>query len=238
MEGIRSTGGRSLPAKRISSLTDAEKTSNVLFFHPLTHTYVMPPTDHIDPIATANDDERDILFGVINRFIGYFTRDSQRQCQNDPECEYPFVPMDTRQVYDQVKFVRELLAETHPERTPTFLDIGCGIGNVLIFAELMDFAVSGLEKDEYPCTIATRLIGPEQIARQDIWEYDDYHLFDCIYYFRPFHDGSMERRFERYIEDQLRLGGVLIANRKMSQEIDSDPRFNRLRPTMPIWQKV
>ena len=199
----------------------------------------MPPTSKANHIAPPNDDERDILFGVINRFIGYFTRDSQRQSQNDPESEYPFVPMDTRQVYDQVKFVRDLLADTHPQETaPTFLDIGCGIGNVLLFAELMDFAVSGLEKDEHPCSIATRLIGPEHIARQDLWEYDDYHTFDVIYYFRPFHDGAMERRFERYIEDQLRPGGVLIANRKMSQEIDTDPRFNRLHPTMPIWQKV
>jgi SAM-dependent methyltransferase len=199
----------------------------------------MPQTIHIDPIVSPQDDERDILFGVINRFIGYFTLDSQRHCQNDPECEYPFVAMDTRQVYEQIKFVRELLAESRTlERVPTFLDIGCGIGNVLLFAELMDFAVSGLEKDPYPCSIATRLLGPEQIAQQDIWEYDDYHTFDCIYYFRPFHDGAMERRFERFIEDQLRPGGVLIANRKMSLDIESDPRFNRLHPTMPIWQKI
>ena len=199
----------------------------------------MPNKIHPDRTTPPNDDERDILFGVINRFLGYFTRDSQRQSQNNPESEYPFVPMDTRQVYDQIRFVRDLLADTHPPDTvPSFLDIGCGIGNVLLFAELMEFTVSGLEKDEYPCSIATRLIGPDQIAQQDLWEYDDFHTFDVIYYFRPFHDGAMERRFERYIEDQIKPGGILIANRKMSQEIETDPRFSRLHPTMPIWQKV
>lgn len=196
------------------------------------------PIDH-QPIVAPDDEERDILFGVINRFIGFFTRDSQRHSQNDPGSEYPFVPMDTRQVYAQVKFVRDLLTEASgPETSHSFLDIGCGIGNVLLFAELMDFTVFGLEKDEYPCSIAAKLIGQEEVIQQDIWEFDDYHHFDVIYYFRPFHDGNLERRFERFIEDQLKPGGVLIGNRKMSDEIESDPRFIRLHPTMPIWQKV
>ena len=51
--------------------------------------------------SLVGEDERDVLFGIINRYIGYFTTDSQRQSQNDPGSEYPFVPMDTRQVYDQ-----------------------------------------------------------------------------------------------------------------------------------------
>ncbi len=185
-----------------------------------------------------DEEERDILFGVINRFIGFFSRDSQRLSQNDPQSEYPFVAMDTRQAYEQLAHVRRLLAaEGHPE-PPRLLDIGCGIGNVLLFAELMDFAAYGLEKDEYPCGIARRLLGPELIERADIWDFDRYPAFDVIYYFRPFHDGMIERRFERFIEDQLKPGGVLIANRKMSREIDTDPRFVRLTPDLPIWRKL
>jgi len=196
--------------------------------------------NHITPIPSINEDERDILFGIINRFIGYFTRDSQRQSQNDPESEYPFVPMDTRQVYDQLKFVHGFLTDSRQSASAplSFLDIGCGIGNVLLFAELMEFTVSGLEKDEYPFTIAAKLIGQEKVVQQDIWEYDRYQTFDVIYYFRPFHEGNLQRRFERFIEDQLKPGGVLIANRKMDQGIDADPRFCRLHPDLPIWQKA
>lgn len=194
--------------------------------------------DDFEPDATLSEEDRDVLFGIINRFIGFFTQDSQHHSQNDPESEYPFVPMDTRQVFAQLKFVRELLAESGRQApAPSFLDIGCGIGNILLFAEQMDFAVYGLEKDEYPCAIATKLIGKDKVVQQDIWEYDDFHTFDVIYYFRPFHDGTLERRFERFIEDRLKPGGVLIANRKMSSEIDIDPRFARLHPGMPIWQK-
>jgi len=185
------------------------------------------------------DDERDVLFGVINRFIGFFTRDSQRHSENDPESEYPFVAMDTRQVYAQIALVRQALNELRQpgQHLPTFLDIGCGIGNVLLFAELMDFQAHGLEKDPFPCSVAIRLHGPDKVVQQDIWDFDDYSRFDVIYYFRPFHDGALERRFERFIEDQLKPGGILIANRKMDPSIDNDPRFRRLHPEMPIWRK-
>ncbi len=187
--------------------------------------------------AELSEEERDILFGVINRFIGFFSRDSQRFSQNDPQSEYPFVAMDTRQAYTQLPHGRRLLTDEGCASPPTLLDIGCGIGNVLLLAELMDFAAYGLEKDEYPYGIARRLLGPERVVHQDIWDFDRYSLFDVIYYFRPFHDGVLERRFERFIEDQLKPGGVLIANRKMSQEIDTDPRFARLTPDLPIWRK-
>lgn len=195
----------------------------------------MPPAQYHR--SEQAEEERDVLFGIINRFIGYFTSDSQRQSQNDPEAEYPFVPMDTRQVYEQLKFVRAYLTGSAGERPHTFLDIGCGIGNVLLIAELFEFTVSGLEKDPYPCAIARKLIGAERVTEEDIWDYENYGLFEVIYYFRPFHHGMTQRRFERFIEDQLRPGGILIANRKMSNDIEGDPRFMRLNQTMPIWRK-
>ncbi len=182
--------------------------------------------------------ERDVLFGVISRFIGYFTRDSQRLSQNDAQSEYPFVPMDPRQVYAQVKlaqdYLRPLTAGAEPAR---FLDIGCGIGNILLFAEQMDFEVWGIEKDPFPYKVAAKLVDSRRVISADIWEYEDYGQFRVIYYFRPFHEGNTQRRFERFIEDQLQPGGILIANRKMSNDIDDDPRFRRLRQDLPVWVK-
>jgi SAM-dependent methyltransferase len=184
-------------------------------------------------------DERDILFGIINRFTGYFTRDSQRESQNDAGTEYPFVPMDPRQVYAQVKLVRDYLSEQETVSEPyRFIDIGCGIGNVLLVAEQMDFDVWGIEKDEFPFKVAAKLIGSRRVSQTDIWQYDEYATFKVIYYFRPFHDGDLQRKFELFIEDQLQPGGILIANRKMSKEIDTDQRFKRLDENMPVWLKI
>jgi len=184
------------------------------------------------------EEERDILFGVINRFIGYFTRDSQRESVNDPLAEYPFVPMDTRQVYAQLMCARGYLRATRGEAGGfSLIDIGCGIGNVLLFAEMMDFQVFGIEKDTFPRQVAQKLFDRDTVRPDDIWDFDDFSRFDVIYYFRPFHDGGLQRRFEEYIEDRLRPGGVLIANRKMSDSINTDKRFRRIVPDLPVWAK-
>lgn len=187
---------------------------------------------------TAREEELDIFFGIINRFIGYFTRDSIRASQNDTRSEYPFVPMDSRQAYAQISLARDLLRRQKKMAAgASFLDVGCGIGNVLLMAEMMDFKVYGIEKDAYPYTIARKLMGDDCVAQDDIWQFGRYHDFDVIYYFRPFAEKKLQTDFERMIEAKLKPGGILIANRKMDMEIDADPGFRRLEEQWPVWQK-
>lgn len=185
------------------------------------------------------DEERDVFFGIINRFIGFQTHASQRHTQNDKSIEYPFVPMDTRQMFYQIKLARDVLRRHRVEQEKfSFMDIGCGIGNVLVVAEQMEFEVFGIEKDTYPFAIAEQLFDEGEVRQEDIWRFNDYGRFDVIYYFRPFHDGPTQRRFERMIEDRLKVGGILIANRKMDMDIHSDSRFRSLSDTMPVWEKI
>ena len=190
------------------------------------------------PPLTEEEEIHDIFFGIINRFIGYYTRDSQKYSRNDTANEYPFVPMDTRQLFDQLFFAARFLKKNMPDRGPfTLLDIGCGIGNVMLFAEQMGFDVYGFEKDEFPFRIASKLMGPDRVTQDDLWQYHGYENFDVIYYFRPLANGNDQRRFERMIEEKIRPGGILIANRKMSEEINADPSFVKISDVMPVWRK-
>lgn len=187
------------------------------------------------------NEENDIFFNVINRFVGFYSRDAAKETRNDTDCEYPFVAMDTRQVFAQMDFVRaflELDRENPPNPQPRLLDVGCGIGNVLLVAEQFGFEVYGIEKDEYPFQVAARLIGEERIAQADIWTYEGYGEYEVIYYYRPFSGREQQLRFERLIEDRLKTGGILIANHKNSEAIGQDSRFERLSPSLPIWRKI
>ncbi|RUM89827.1 MAG: class I SAM-dependent methyltransferase [Thermodesulfatator sp.] len=187
--------------------------------------------------ATEVLSERDILLGVINRFIGFFTRKIQHTTMNRTDIEYPFVAMDTRQVLEQLLFVRDYLDKNDNQqgRAPTFVDIGCGFGNVMLFAEQLDFEVFGLEKDEASLEVARKLFEPEQLIEADIRKYSGYDRFDIIYYFCPLTEG--QRDFEKFVEDQMKKDSILIANYKRSQDINSDSRFRRLSVELPIWQK-
>jgi len=57
-----------------------------------------------------------------------------------------------------------------------------------------------------------------------------------IYYFCPLAEG--ERRFEEFIEDEIRPGAILIGNYKRSKKIETDSRFKRLSSKFPIWEKT
>jgi len=187
------------------------------------------------------EEEEDIFFGIINRFVGLHSRDAARKTGNDTSCEYPFVAMDSRQVFEQVRFTARYLARAAaacPGQPPRFLDIGCGIGNVLLIAEQFGFDVRGIEKDPYSFPIAARLIGQDKIFQADIWSYEGYGDFEVLYYFRPFCQREQQLRFERLVEDRMRPGAVLIANHKNSDVIGQDPRFVRLATELPIWQKT
>lgn len=182
----------------------------------------------------------DILFNVINRFIGFQTRETLKKTINDPACEYPFTAMDSRQVFTQLEFVRNYLNQQSVDknRQTTFLDIGCGIGNILLFAEQFNFDVYGLEKDTYPAFIASQLLAADKIFVEDIWSYKNYGQYDVIYYFRPFAAREPQKKFEKMIEDQLKPSAILIANHKNSDKINQDQRFIQLSATLPVWQKT
>jgi len=184
------------------------------------------------------EEEKDVFFGVINRFIGFFSLEAQRKTTNDTSSEYPFVAMDTRQVYEQLKFVKNYLGMSDEGPDFSLVDLGCGFGNVLLFAEQLSFDVYGIEKDEFTVPLAVRLFGEDKIEQADIRTYPNYERFDVIYYFCPLPNHEPQKKLERNIEDRMKVGAILIANRKKSSEIEDDSRFKRLSDSLPIWQKV
>ena len=181
----------------------------------------------------------EIFINVSNRFLGLLAGEAGSNTRNDTTREYPFVAMDSRQVFRQLTLVyQHLKVGINPgEAAPAFLDVGCGIGNVMLLAEQMGFAPYGLEKDQHPLEMARKLFDEQRVSAADIWDYQDYSRFKVIYYFRPFADRELQLRFEQMIEERLQPGGLLIANHKNSERINDDPRFLRLDPELPVWQK-
>ncbi len=191
--------------------------------------------------AVEITDDQQLFLNIINRYIAFFTREIQKQSTNDTASEYPFVAMDTRQAYQEIKLAWDYIAEGHgrPQGDPpTFLDIGCGIGNVLLFAEQIGFDVYGIEKDQYPFYVASRMVGSKRISQADILNYDQYGDFDIVYYFCPLTDSNLQKRFELQVENTMRPGAILIANYKRSNEIKNDPRFRKLNIDLPVWEKI
>jgi SAM-dependent methyltransferase len=153
-------------------------------------------------------------------------------------------------------FKKELkLALTHfQKKTPTktrkdgelafilpiisFLDVGCGTGNILIQAKtLFPFlnkskfykyiTVTGIEHDE-------RLGKLAQDARlntyiMDALKFKYYKNYNIIHYYRPIKDRIMMSELEKKIENEAIVGTVIIARMKMDYDIVKDRRFKEIR---------
>lgn len=187
------------------------------------------------------DEEREIFFNIINRYLGFYTREAHRITQNKTSQEYPFIAMDTRQVFEQISFVKNYLQEQHgpiQDGQFSFVDVGCGTGNILLIAEQFLFDVYGLEIDDFPVSIAKGLIGDEKIFQEDIRTYSGYGKYDVVYYFCPLSLGEQQRNLEIFIEDTMKPGAILIANQKRSNVIEKDSRFERLHDKYQIWKKI
>ena len=183
--------------------------------------------------------ELDAYLGVINRFIAYHGHRSLKETQHRTAEAYPFVAMDTRQVFEQISFVHSHLQMEgkNAGRTFRFLDVGCGIGNILMVAEQYGFDVFGFERDEASCRFALEIMGKDQVEQEDAWEFDRYGDFDVVYFFRPCPEAGPQSKLEKMIEEKIKPGAILIANLRLGKSVDEDRRFTRLHDTFPIWQK-
>lgn len=143
---------------------------------------------------------------------------------------YPFIPYTPSIAIEQL-----MIAFNHLKNIPgtkRFLDAGCGIGNIMLLARTMGFDVCGLEIDPTVIKVAKQINRDiaSDIKKQNITTYKKYSNFDVIYYFCPIDQREKQQKFEEYVENQMKVGAILIPNYKASGKIRKDKRFNIIEP--------
>lgn len=100
--------------------------------------------------------------------------------------------------------------------SPSFLDCGSGLGFIPALARELGFRAAGVEWSEEYVTIAQRMFSGVTTIRGDVLEFAHYADYDAIYYYGPFDDEALQRRFEEKVERDAKVGAVIIGNRKAS----------------------
>ena len=96
---------------------------------------------------------------------------------------------------------------------PKFLDIGCGIGNMVILANLIGFTSDGLEYDPKIYKIAKHLEQHRStIFRGDMREFEQYHEYDVLYYYRPIVATREMTEFSHKLAKSMKPGAYIISN--------------------------
>ena len=134
---------------------------------------------------------------------------------------YSFIPNATNKVVDQLIYTLTKLKEKEPNRSAfRFLDVGCGIGNIIMLAKYSGFRQAhGIEFDRshenrflYDKEDILNKQSEVQVFWQDAMKFTNYGAYDVVYMYRPIHDYAMQRKLERIVSGTMKKGAYLLAN--------------------------
>lgn len=117
---------------------------------------------------------------------------------------YEFIPWgEVNNLIDTLSFLFKALKNHDDDQ---FLDVGCGIGNIMQLAKAVGFDAHGIEynKTLEPLSICNN------IKYIDGFKYKDYANYDVIYMYHPIEDHKLELKLEASIMRQMKVGAYLM----------------------------
>jgi hypothetical protein len=113
--------------------------------------------------------------------------------------QYSFIPFGVHQLIPSFIALKALGCRR-------FLDVGCGVGNIVKTAEMVGFKSYGIECNQD----LKKLQLTRNIGYIDAFEFDFYDKYDLIYYFRPMCDETSQLQFEYAVIKGMKPGAYLM----------------------------
>jgi len=189
---------------------------------------------------TRSEDVGNILSVAFSSIVSAKRAAIRTNCDTSEKCDsngsYTFIPHNVEGVIERLLNLREHLMQQPGIWLDcfinmSFLDVGCGIGNILLLANAIGFGKAiGLEFD--PFTIEqSKGLWPKgrdiRIEEMDIIKYNGYSLHDVIYFYRPFNCEDKQFALETKIVKQMKIGAYIIPVYGAYHCYNNDPRFER-----------
>ena len=127
---------------------------------------------------------------------------------------YSFIPLPHFRdlIQDFYETYRKLRKKT---KAPTFIDIGCGCGNILVLAQSIGYKIYGIDNDPKCINIARKLCFAglptysERIFRGNILNYNGYEKYDVLYYYVPIKEIRLMLKAAKRIHNQMKVGAII-----------------------------
>jgi len=187
-----------------------------------------------------------ILLDLVRSYIGFIGR--AHEIQNNYKSKagishYGFVPTDTMLILDTL--LRLYYHMGNKWNRYKFLDIGCGIGNVVRVAQIIGFDGYGLEYNKKIRDVAKDFIGERHTFRGDMTTFKNYHKYDVLYYYQPIANSEAMDKFARGLMKAVKCGAYIVANggtwglynSKEFESIKLRPICSRCSSHFPVYKK-
>lgn len=160
------------------------------------------------------------------------------------EGSFPFIPNSTSRIFREFLLLKEFLKKEkrwsgHNASPTKFVDAGCGIGNIMILADAVGLCSKTHGIEYFPETAKTgktwlgvtkrdSMYNSFNIYVADIMKFRKYREYDIVYFYCPFSDERLQIMFEERLENNMKIGAVLVPHLKKGQAIRKDKRFKQL----------
>lgn len=129
-----------------------------------------------------------------------------RNTERDKDDKFVFIPNYQTDMLAEI--FSHLRNECFYQKDPTFLDVGCGIGNIALLAQAFGFSAFGLEyRKEYGSAIVMR---KDNFIVGDGLQFKRYDEYDVLYFYRPFKCSQKQLLLEEKIINGMKKGAFLI----------------------------
>jgi len=177
------------------------------------------------------------LSRVLDKYTRFFqselSPEKDKRRRKMDKNNYPFIPSHGHVgMLECFKLLKKRFAKKEADGviyTPTFLDCGCGIGNILLLAGVAGYKTTGIECDGKTFRVAKKLARHSNIIHKDITEFKHYHKFDVIFFYVPINDPGKMRMFINKVIDGAKVGSFIIAYSGYSDIIRRDKRFKQAK---------
>ncbi len=152
------------------------------------------------------------LLEIIDRYQNYFRGSNSRVTKK----HYGYIPASAHTTVDTLIRVNDYIMSKKGDdsfRSVKFLDIGCGIGNVMLIAQYMSWVASGIDRRKRSLATGKKLLGGVgEFIYGDILKFRRYRHYDVLYYYQPMHgDGLMQKLVDKLAKD-MKEGAIVIVN--------------------------
>lgn len=181
------------------------------------------------------------LIFEVGSFVGQKYKGNYQSAIHAKNKSYPFIPYPSYSAVEQIYVAFNRLGSEWNKYS--FLDAGCGIGNIMLLANKAGFIAHGLEIDPTILKTASKINRSMflNMEKQSIMTYKHYGYHDVIYYYCPYASCKKERLFEERVENEMKVGAIVIPNYKISKELYNDKRFESIpisKDRHPIYIKI
>lgn len=179
---------------------------------------------------------KDYILEKINTYFRKISLEAHMNCLDNIGCEYIPTPIEFL-----IKTL-DIIKDREPDFSgKTFLDVGCGVGNMCGVASHMGLQAEGIELNPVLYDIAKQIYPEARFHNIDIRDFNEYQNYDIIFYYCPFISQELQRKLKIKVEDQARVGTYIIVVSWKFEGI-KDNRFVKIYSdeikNLYVWQKI